>query len=243
VATGETKRLFEARHQTLSFLSMGLAHELRQPLQSIQTAAENISNHLAARSIRVPEIDSASDAIQRGVERIEKHISFLRSIGSGSENTESLRLEEVVNQIIEVFKEQAAAKNISFQEAGSSCPQVTFNRSAILITLTNLVMNTVQAIEQANTGQSNQIIMDLKDTINFVKIVVEDDGPGIPEDVRHRLFRRTTTTKQGGMGVALILCQDLLKMFGGDLQCTSYIKPTRFEIIIPKGNDGTDSPS
>ncbi len=75
--------------------------------------------------------------------------------------------------------------------------------------------------------------------------IVEDDGPGIPESVRSRLFRRPTTSKQGGMGAALIIWRNGIRMFGGDITCTSFANPTSFLVTLPlEGSDrGQDSSS
>jgi nitrogen-specific signal transduction histidine kinase len=72
---------------------------------------------------------------------------------------------------------------------------------------------------------------------NGVLIRVEDDGPGIRESLRPRLFRKTTTSKQAGMGVALVVWRDAIRMYGGELECTSYALPTSFLITIPLGGD------
>lgn len=230
----KTQKLFQARYQTLSFLSLGLAHELRQPLQSIQTASENISDYLAAKSVQIPEVDAASEVIKRNVARIDKHIEFLKKIGSGNEELENIQLAQVIGQITDVFRDQAAARNINLDEASGRGHEVTFNLSALLITLTNLVMNAIQAIDTAGPALAKNISLGAENASDYTTIFVEDDGPGISDEARNRLLRRPTTTKQGGMGVALILCRDLLKMFGGDLKCTSYLSPTRFEVTIPR---------
>ncbi len=64
-------------------------------------------------------------------------------------------------------------------------------------------------------------------------IRVIDDGPGIPEANRPRLFKRPTTTKQGGMGVGLIVWREALQMFGGALECESFGNPTTFAMTVP----------
>jgi signal transduction histidine kinase len=238
----KTKKLHEARYQTVSFLSLGLAHELRQPLQSIQTASENITNHLNSASIRIPQVDSATEVIKRSVSRIDRNIVFLKNIGSGTENVEAINLNETITQVIDFFRDQARARNTQFHWAGSPTT-INFNISALLITVTNLVWNSVQAIEILNDAKPHVISITVSEEAARLLISVEDDGPGIPEDARNRLFRRPTTSKQGGMGIALIVCRDLLKMFGGDLECTSYANPTQFNLIIPRGQNGANTSS
>lgn len=237
----KTQKLIQARYQTLSFLSLGLAHELRQPLQSIHTASANISDYLAASRVTIPEVNSAVGVIQRNVARIDKHIRFLKDIGTGKEDVETVRIDEIISEVFEAFREQAAAKNIALAHSSSEPIAVSFNRGVLLTTLTNLVMNAFQAIEEHGDLSPHRIDAYVQEKPDAISIRLEDDGPGVPEESRRRLFRRPTTTKKGGMGVALILYRDALRMFGADLECASYANPTTFVISISRSaNVGAD---
>lgn len=238
----KTQKLIQARYQTLSSLSLGLAHELRQPLQSIHTASENIEDYLKASKVDLPEVNSAVDVIKRNVLRIDKHIQFMKNIGSGKEDVERVRVGEIVAEVLEAFKERAAAQNIRLESHIAKPIEIKFNEWVLLTTITNLVLNAFQAFEERRGAAVHRIDVYAEKDSNGVTIRVEDDGPGIPEEARRRLFRRPTTSKKGGMGVALILFRDALKMFGGELSCTSYLNPTAFVISIPrKLRDGTNT--
>jgi len=238
----KSQKLIQARYKTLSIMSLSLAHELRQPLQAIRTASENIVGYLAQDDITIPQVDSAVEVIGRSIARIDKHIKFLKELGSGKEDTEPLQLAVIIGEVLEVFKEWAAARSTTLTLVGATTAEVTFNRSILLSTLTNLVLNAIQAIEESPDEARHEVRVAIKDNGPSLEISVEDDGPGIPEANRSRLFKRQTTTKQGGMGVGLIVWRDALKMFGGELACVSYSKPTRFVITIPREpSNGTNS--
>jgi C4-dicarboxylate-specific signal transduction histidine kinase len=215
-------------------MSLSLAHELRQPLQAIRTASENIAGYLDRERVKIQQVDTAVDVIGRNVVRIDKHIQFLKELGSGKEESETVSIVEVVSEVLDVFRQLAAARNTTLEQGASRPPDVVFNRSILLATLTNLVLNAIEAIEASTDQEPHTIRVSTVEDTNSIKLMVEDDGPGIPEANRSRLFRRQTTTKHGGMGVGLIVWRDAVQMFGGDLECVYYSKPTQFVVTIPR---------
>jgi signal transduction histidine kinase len=238
----KSQKLLQARNRTLSIMSLSLAHELRQPLQAIRTASENIAGYLGRERVKIQQVDAAVDVIGRNVVRIDKHIQFLKELGSGKEESETVNVMEVVSEVLDVFRQLAAARNTTLEQSVSKPPDVVFNRSILLATITNLVLNAIEAIEASPDQEAHTIRVSTTEDTNSIKLIVEDDGPGIPEANRSRLFRRQTTTKQGGMGVGLIVWRDAVQMFGGDLECVNYSKPTQFVVTIPREqNNGQNS--
>jgi hypothetical protein len=231
----KSQKLLQARYKTVSIMSLSLAHELRQPLQSIQTASENIVDHLKHAGVAIPQVDAAADVIQRNVLRIDKHIQFLKELGSGKQEEEIFVVGEVVGEVLAVFKEFAAARNVSLVQTNGGAVSVRTNRSTLLAALTNLVLNACQAIEESGDQAAHEVRVGIGHEGDAIKIRVEDDGPGIPEANRPRLFRRQTTSKQGGMGIGLIVWRDALQMFGGELECEKFSNPTTFTITVPTG--------
>jgi signal transduction histidine kinase len=227
----KTTTLIEARNKLLGDLSVGLAHELRQPLQSLQTASENIDTYLTTEKISAPELSRAAGVIQRGVQRIEKNIRLLKDIGSGKEEIEEISVPEIVTEAIDAFTERAMTKGITIAVKATPKIRVTTNRHVVLSALTNVVLNAFQALED-RAGEAKNIRIAVSKRGATTTIVVEDDGPGVAEVVRSRLFKRPTTSKREGMGVGLVLWREALRMFEGDLDCTNYEKPTRFAITL-----------
>jgi signal transduction histidine kinase len=235
----KSQTLIQAKYRTVSLLSMSLAHEIRQPLQSINTASENIADYLRHHSVVIPEVDAATDVIKRNVGRIDKHIQFLKTIGSGRQEIESFSVVDAVQEVAVVFKEYAQARNVKIEALPSKASTISTNRATFLNALTNLILNACQAIEGVGDGKAHRIQIAVGVKAHALRIRVEDDGPGIPGSNRDRLFRRQTTTKQGGMGIGLIVWKEALQMFGGDLICERFADPTVFVISVPMGeNDG-----
>jgi two-component system sensor kinase FixL len=64
--------------------------------------------------------------------------------------------------------------------------------------------------------------------------MVRDSGPGLPEDVRRKLFQPFVTTKAGGMGVGLMICQSIIQFHGGSIEVSPQEEPgTAFRFRLP----------
>ena len=239
----KSQTLIQARYKTVSILSMSLAHEIRQPLQSINTASENISDYLTHNHVAIPEVTSATQVIRRNVTRIDKHIQFLKSIGSGRQEVEVFDAKEAIEEVAAAFLEFAQARAVSIEVARTASVHVNGNRATLLNAVTNLVLNACQAIEGIGDGRHHQIRIDVSAKARTARIRVEDDGPGVPEANRERLFRRQTTSKQGGMGIGLIVWKEALQMFEGDLVCERFADPTVFVVTAPIGELGGENPT
>jgi signal transduction histidine kinase len=230
----KNQKLIQASQRTLSVLSLGLAHELRQPLTVIYGASENIATRLSRAGVTLPEVDDSITTIQRNVDRMDKHIRFLKDLGERREETESVDLNALISEVVEEFEVRTAARGISLHSSDKVSAKVTSNRWSILMALTNLMINAYEAIVSLDRPKGHNIYVRVSENRNAISIAVEDDGPGVPEALRERVFRRETTSKQGGMGVALIMYREALRVLGGDLSCESFQNPTRFAVTVPR---------
>lgn len=229
----KSQSLVQAQYKTVSILSLSLAHELRQPLQVIITASENITGYLKKAGIVVEEVNAATDAIQRNILRIDKQINFLKSLGAGEQKLEPFNPVEATDEVVTGLREFAAARKIELKKDIARPLNAMGNRTTFLNTLTNLVVNACQAIEAHGDGRGHYVRVSFEGTSDSVKVRVLDDGPGIPESNRPRLFKRQTTSKQGGMGIGLIVWREALQLFGGGLECENFADPTTFAITVP----------
>jgi signal transduction histidine kinase len=105
-------------------------------------------------------------------------------------------------------------------------------RGALLRVLANLVNNAIDVIPDGATGR---VIVSAWVATDDVFVQVADNGPGIPEDLQHKIFDLFFTTKEKGSGVGLPTCRKLVEAWGGNLQLQS--KPgegTRFTFGVPR---------
>jgi hypothetical protein len=203
----------QARLHTLGVMSFGLAHELRQPLQTIRSEADNIRAKLVQIGITDGDIEAAQAAIDRGVQRIDQNIALVSEISRGdvTEKTEC-DLAEAMRKEVSLFKSRAAAVGINLQLNAPTKQLATVNQFAVNTVLINYLQNALEAVESSG---GRQITVTLSKRGRHHHIEVADDGSGVAKDIQASLFKKFATKKTGGMGVGLYYCKTIVESHGG----------------------------
>ena len=155
-----------------------------------------------------------------------------------------MRREEDINphQLTEHVAKLAAAEapdGVEFvRDYDPSLPPVRVDRDQIVQALLNVVRNGMQAL-----GEKGRIIIRTRSLANFViagkqhrivnSIEIEDNGPGIPEELQETIFLPLVTSKTEGSGIGLTIAQDLVSGNGGLLEFDSKPGSTVFRIRLP----------
>lgn len=224
----------QARLHTLGVMSFGLAHELRQPLQTIRSEAQNIEARLKKLGVLDRDISEAQAAIDRGVERIDKNIRLVSEISKGSVTDKSkFDLAELVRNEVSVFRSRAGASGIELDLRAAETQHATLNQLAVLTVLANYLQNALEATESAG---GSRIAVNLTAQRGRHRVEVTDEGEGVPEDVQPHLFKRFATKKTGGTGVGLYYCKMVVESHGGAVGFTSGPEGAQFWAEFPEGN-------
>ncbi len=182
--------------QTIS----GVAHELNNPLATILTWAERLSQRQVDEQTR-----RGLDAILGESERAAKIVRNLLTFARKRHTTRAtVDLNQVVRETLALRRYEQRLSNINILEAlASGLPTVFADPHQIQQVLLNLVINAEQAMLGAN-GRGTLIIRTWHDpSHDAVVLEVHDDGPGVPEDVQPRIFDPFFTTKEVGKGTGL----------------------------------------
>jgi len=203
----------QARLHTLGVMSVGLAHELRQPLQTIRSEAHNIQVRLNQLGVKDEDIDCAQAAIDRGVERIDRNIALVSAISKGSTTDKTeCDLADLVEKEVSLFRSKAAALGIGLELRSPKAQEAKVNQLAVITVLTNYLRNALEAVE---AGGGHSIVVTLSKRSKRHYIEVADDGVGVLTDIQPELFNKFTTKKTGGMGAGLYYCKLLVEAHGG----------------------------
>jgi PAS domain S-box-containing protein len=202
-----------------------LAHEIRNPLTNIGLSLEGIEEK------KTEEQSMFIDIIKRSSSRINSIISELLQ----SSKKIDLRLEltdivEVVKDAIEIADDRIKLKNIIVETMFPTDPIIKkIDIEKITITLINLIVNAVEAME-ANTGQ---LSVGIEHTTETTQIIVKDNGSGISEENLKNLFEPYFTTKKTGMGLGLLSALNIIKAHNADIKVESKEnKGTTFKIVF-----------
>lgn len=210
--------LERSRLQTLGIMAFGLAHELRQPLQSIRSEAENIATRLAQLEIHDSDITEAQKSIDQDIQRIDKNIGLIAEISRGNfEDIAEFDLADVVRVECDLFRTRCAAIDIDLQTELPEAQRAHLNKTTVTTVLLNLVKNSIDAIQEAKDGRRGNIIVRLSKKKRRHRLEVTDNALGIPEEIRPKIFRKFASKKTGGMGVGLYYCNAILAAHGGEL--------------------------
>lgn len=216
----------------LNIMATGIAHELRQPLTLIRLAAQNARRDLKKGDVK--HIDADLEDIDVGVVRLDKIISVLRDAASDEVATdEVVVLEDAIDAAMSLFRAQLAHREIEVVvDKKASAVRVIGSRVALQQVLINLISNARDALAEA---QTKNIRIAAAENDDKVRIEVSDTGCGMSEAVRERALDPFYTTKQnGGTGLGLYICHNLLHRMNGSLRIkeTSVGRGTTFEIEL-----------
>ena len=123
-----------------------------------------------------------------------------------------------------------------------SIPELSVDPEQIEQTLINIVCNAILALQEDNTA--NGIItlktrtayrVSIYDTIVKLALVIKisDNGPGIPPDIKDKIFYPLVTRREGGTGLGLAIAQNIINQHNGKIECNSWKGYTEFTIYIP----------
>ena len=202
-----------SRLSELGQLVSALVHEVNQPLAAIGNYTQAIQRLLAAGNAeRVP---LALEKIVEQTERAHQIIQRLRDfVRKGRSQTRTERLADTINEAIALAAIGPAARGTTIRtEFASEADRVDIDRIQIEQVLFNLLRNAIEAMQGQPTR--DLLVRSAAAEDGMVQVSVVDRGPGLPDDVRQKLFQPFVTTKPGGMGVGLSVCRAIIEAHGG----------------------------
>ena len=205
----------------------GVAHEIRNPLNSIRLQLELLKRRSQKGIASTAEVEAA----MAQVDRLNTILSQL--LGFGKPDL-SARMEQellpVIQRSVAVVQDRAIAKSIDLRVHSANCARASVDGVQIEQVVTNLLLN---AIEAAPEG--GNVTVALTEQANEVEIGVEDDGPGIPDSVRDHVFDAFFTTRPEGTGLGLSVSREIVSAHGGSVAFTSSPEGTKFVVRLPAG--------
>ena len=214
------------RLAALGRMSAGLAHEIRNPIAAMRLKAENaLAVTDGSRS------EAALAAILQQVDRLDVLLRDLLEMTQAREpKLAEVDLETFLARTVENHCELAAARGITLTAgtgpASSPLPQL--DSSQMQRALDNLIINAVQ-----NTPAGGTIAVDAGRRDDSLLLRVADTGPGVPEDVRERLFEPFVTGRADGTGLGLAIVREIARNHHGHVRLARNVGGAVFEIEVP----------
>jgi C4-dicarboxylate-specific signal transduction histidine kinase len=221
----------------LGELAAGIAHELNQPLTAVKGFAQE-----AQASVKVLEpaspVHSYLHEIVQGADKMERIIAHLRNFTRKS--TEDFRMADihtVIEESLLMLDKQFRNRGIVvMRDFGKDLPQLYCNPFQLEQVFINLATNARDAIEAKRTGSGVIQIKTRQLNDQVVEVEYSDDGMGIPEAAKGKIFNPFFTTKEvgKGMGLGLSISYGILSKINASILVESNIgKGTKFTIKLP----------
>lgn len=218
-----------ARLNTLGELAAGMAHELNQPLTALLSSTQAAQRLLAETP---PEIETAQTAMSRAVEQAHRAstvVGRLRRLVERPDlaaKAQPLALPAAVHDVLHLLEPELARHSVVPDvSAAHDLPAVLAEPVALQQIIHNLLMNALQALERVPPAERQLHLAMARVDAGHVTLSVRDHGPGIPPEARPHLFEPFYTTRTGGLGLGLTLCESLAQAMGGRLTLAPEATP------------------
>ncbi|MEM0949335.1 MAG: ATP-binding protein [Pseudomonadota bacterium] len=231
----------------LGSLLAGVAHELNNPLSVVVGHAMMLQDEVTDPDVQ-RQIGKISDAAERCAKIVKTFLTMARQEPVRMDETD---VNDVVQTAVEVARFGDASRGVQIAtDLDMTLPRVTADADQITQVIINLILNAEQAIADAETGDLVTVRTDLNPR-GQVRISVEDNGPGVPSDIRARVFEPFFTTKDVGQGtgIGLAVCHRIVSAHDGTIRLEPVVpRGARFNVSLPparpaQADTGPESPS
>jgi signal transduction histidine kinase len=215
----------------LGTLTGGLAHEIKNPLSTVQLNLQLLREDLAPDGPQASRLVNRLDTVVRETNRLREILdAFLKYAGRLELDPKPTELNELIEELADFFAPQAQLQRVQLRLRKHPTP-VTANIDARLIkqTLLNLMINALHAMPG---GGELILAITTRDGDAFLDVI--DTGTGIPPDKLPRIFDAFFTMKKGGTGLGLAMAKRIVAEHDGDISVQSEVgKGTDFKIRLP----------
>lgn len=212
-------------------LAAGMAHSIRNPLTSVKMRLFSLERTLALSDTQGDDFKVISEEIDQIDTIVQNFLEFSRP---PKLKMQQVSPSEVVDLVVQLLRRRLAANNVTISvERLRPLPEIQADPEQLKEVLVNLVVN---ACEAMTAGGAIRITEELQRSDNRQQVVIrlQDEGPGIPEALKDRVFQPFFTTKEEGTGLGLSIAARIIEEHGGWLSLNSREgQGTAFTITLP----------
>ncbi len=231
------------QQQANSELLRNLAHEIRNPLGGLRGAAQLLEHELPNTNLR-----EYTQVIIKEADRLQSLMDRLL-VPHRVPKYEPTNIHEVLERVRSLLLAESPNNMLVRRDYDTSLPELIGDREKLIQAVLNIARNAVQAMQEANQQAGNmqanqsqiilrtraerQVTLAKKRYRVAIKLQIIDNGPGIPDDIRDRIFYPLVSGREGGTGLGLSLAQTFITQHHGMIDCESQPGKTCFTILLP----------
>jgi len=217
------------RLAALGRITAGVAHEVKNPLNSMRLWLENLKESLPPE--HEPGAQQAVNVLDKEIDRLDtvvkRFLDFTRPLEIKLEATD---LAELLRDVMSVSRPQLHKAGVEAEELlANGVPEVWADRDLLKQAILNLVLNAVQAMPSGG-----ELRIELARRGEMAEISVADTGKGIPLELQQKIFQLFFTTRPGGSGIGLATTFRIVQLHNGSIDFQSEAgRGTTFRIELP----------
>ncbi|MGO9434200.1 MAG: sensor histidine kinase [Terracidiphilus sp.] len=231
-----------ARITTIGELTASIAHEVNQPLAAVVANADACVAWLSREHPDLAEAQAAAERATQGATRASDVIARIRSlITKATPEKSRVQINRVIEQTAVLAEGQAARNNVAIElELSPDSPIVVGDGIQLQQVILNLVVNGIDAMKTVADRPRTLTLRSESQDSGHIRVVVQDSGIGLTEEVKRRLFEPFFTTRSKGMGMGLSISRSIIEAHGGRLWAESNGSVgATFQFILPIENRPT----
>ena len=219
-------------------LVRNLAHEIKNPLGGIRGAAQLLEMELAA-----PELAEYTQVIIHEADRLQALVDRLLDPHRWPQVVGDVNLHEICERVRSLMLAEFPRGLFIERDYDTSLPEFRGDREQLIQAVLNVTRNAAQALAERiaagdalitlRTRIARQTTIARERFRLALELHIQDNGPGVPEAIRDRIFHPLISGREGGTGLGLTLAQTFVEQHHGTIECESLVGRTVFKILIP----------
>ncbi|MGC8823519.1 MAG: sensor histidine kinase [Bacteroidales bacterium] len=206
-----------------------VAHEIKNPLTPIKLSIQQLQRRMQTE----PNIDVAY--FQKVMQAIVEQIDNLSAIATAFSNLaqmpvprkDRINLNQIIEEVVTLYQDSKITFTLQLDENGC---WIMADKEQMRRVFINLINNAIQAFLP---GEEGNICITVKGGNQRV-VIVEDNGIGVPQEIRNKLFQPNFTTKSSGSGLGLAICKSIVEYLGGSIRYEPrHPNGSRFVMTFP----------
>ena len=220
-------------------LLRNLAHEIKNPLGGIRGAAQLLAMEFEHK----PELAEYTDVVIAEADRLQLLVDRLLAPHRRPHVVADVNIHEVCERVRSLVLAEWPRGLAVQRDYDTSIPEFRGDREQLIQVVLNIARNACQALSERiaagdaqlvfRTRVARQVTIGKQRWRLALELHVEDNGPGVPESIRDRIFYPLVTGREGGSGLGLTLAQTFVQQHQGTIECDSAPGRTVFTVLIP----------
>ncbi len=211
------------REATWREMASQVAHEIRNPLMPMKLSVQHLENVRKYHADKIPQfLERTNKMILQQIETFERIVSAFTNVAKMPQaHNEPFVINDLVQAsetMFNKFESHKTGVNTSTQITFDVCEvryQVIADKSLLGNAINNLILNATEAI--TNDREDGLVEIALYEQNGYAVIRVRDNGTGIPDDIKDKIFKPKFTTKSYGSGLGLMYTRNIIQSVGGKL--------------------------